>query len=237
MLYDARRVVRLGNWHYIASGKPMKFNTQCGMTLVELLVTLTILGLISLGLAHNLSFGVRVWDRVADLSEATDRISQTQNFLRRQITASRKTVGLASTPQAANAASVGGKQQAFSGARDHLVFTAPWLTSLAQGGLYRFELQRAGDGLQLAWEPAEGIDAEFAGSSSDTGGVSGRRILIDEIASLTIRYYGSDDGRRAATWRDQWSAIDRLPDLLEVEIEFANSKRPGWPTMMISIPR
>ena len=216
----------------------MKSNTQSGMTLVELLVTLTILGLISLGLAHNLSFGMRVWDRVADRSEATDRISQTQNFLRRQITASRKTVRTGSTPQAVNAAgSVGGDQQAFSGARDRLVFTAPWLIALGQGGLYRFELRRAGDGLQLAWEPAERIDPEFAGSSSDVGGVSGRRTLIDEIASLTIRYYGSDDGRRAARWRDQWSAVNRLPDLIEIEIEFANSSRPGWPTMMISIPR
>ena len=56
-----------------------------GFTLVELLVAITLLGLIAVALSGALRFGARVWDVGTERGAQSSRVEAAQNFLRRRI--------------------------------------------------------------------------------------------------------------------------------------------------------
>ena len=116
---------------------------ESGMTLVELLVTLTLLGVLSLAMFGSVRLGARSWDVAYESGEARDEIVLAQGFLRRRLTEMvSRTTGIGD-----------GKDTALSGDARSLSFVAPWLGVIAQGGLYRFEVRLTKGELVLSWRP------------------------------------------------------------------------------------
>ena len=131
-----------------APGLPAARPAGAGFTLVELLVALTLVGLISLVLFGGLRFGTRAWEAGTSRGEESRRVAIVQSLLRRQLS---QAVLPARRSREVDA------PQAFDGAAESIQFVAPLSAHVGFGGLYRFELavERAAARrrLVLRWQP------------------------------------------------------------------------------------
>ena len=206
-----------------APGGAARRRRQAGFTLVELLVALTLLGLLSLALLGGLRFGTRAWETAVTHGGGLDEVAFVQSFLRRE-------VAQAIIPQRAGEAA--DDAPAFVGERDRLDFLAPWQQPLGRVGLYRFRLERA-DGLRLSWEL---LDAEGANTADEEDeAVRGERLLAKEVERLSLRYFGSRDQGDEPDWYDDWDQDAGLPRLIEIELEFDDPSAQPWPKLVVSL--
>jgi len=197
---------------------------QAGFTLVELLVAMTLLAFLSITLFGGLRFGARSWEAVVDSSAERDRIASTQTFLRDRL-------GQLTLPGAARLRQFD-EDGRLDGGPERLEFTAPWLSALSLGGLYRFTLWREdnGDGrLMLRWQPAD-ADPD---ALDELGDLAGERVLLDGVAGLRLSYYGAADEDAEPEWLDQWESPGAPPRLVRVRLAFADARRV-WPDFVVA---
>jgi general secretion pathway protein J len=98
-----------------------------GFTLVELLVAMTLLGLIFVALFGGLRFGTRVWETGNAQSERIAEVEIAQSLLRRLLRQ-------AFVPDAAEGVGT------VRGEADRLAFTAPAPSRFLLGGIYLYEV-------------------------------------------------------------------------------------------------
>lgn len=199
---------------------------EAGFTLVELLVALTLLGLLSVMIFGGLRFGTQSWNAVIATSADRDRIAQVQSFLRARLHS-------ASDAGRARARRDPGDVRVFGDAQA-LTFIGPWLGAVGAGGLYQFALERSphiDDELLLRWRPATPVQ----GSLSDETDRSGHRVLLTGLEELSISYFGSVDDRAPMEWHDAWLEEDIKPTLVRIDLTLGD-RRAVWPPLVIQIP-
>jgi len=173
-----------------------------GFTLVELIVALTILGLISAALFTALRFSARAWEsgetRIADLSDA----AAIRQFLRARLRAVLPQE-LATGPRTS--------EPAFRGERRQLRFAAAMPPEVGRGGLYLFTLrQRPDEPLTLDWQllrPGGAVDI--------ADGRLRPRPLFDASLRIEFRYFAAASENAQPFWQERWHA-ERLPRLIEL---------------------
>jgi general secretion pathway protein J len=196
---------------------------ESGMTLVELLVTLTLLGVLSLAMFGSVRLGARSWDVAYESGEARDEIVLAQGFLRRRLTEMvSQTTGIGD-----------GKDTALSGDARSLSFVAPWLGVIAQGGLYRFEVSLTEGEMVLSWRPLELEDQVPLSASED---LVGQRVLLRGLEKMSFQYFGRRDRDQDPAWHDDWPEIAAVPpDLVRLDVTFGPEKRRAWPSFIVAI--
>ena len=195
-----------------------------GMTLVELLVVLTLLGLLSVVMFGSLRFGVRSWEAVHGAGQGRDDVTLVQGFLRDRL---RDAILLPSGPDGPEL------QVAFTGEETAVAFVAPWLVDLGQGALFEFRLEQRDDAMVLSWKPnelSEDIELEPEGE------IVGERILMGGIRSLSFRYYGTLEDGDDDDWYADWSEPGSAPRLVELTLVFEKDGAPHWPRFVAALP-
>lgn len=184
-----------------------------GMTLAELLVALTLLGMLSLMMMGGLRFGVRAWERTEESSAHVNATVRTHAFLRAR---------LAETS----------RPDAVTGDADSLTFSALWMAALGGAGFYEFELTRRDEALVLAWRPVPDDDAAAERVDDD---LSGERTLLEGVRGLEIAYFGQPPGYPAGEWLGRWEPGWAAPRLIRIEADLADP-RQDWPTLTVGLP-
>jgi prepilin-type N-terminal cleavage/methylation domain-containing protein len=137
---------------------------QSGFTLLELLIVITILGLILAALANGVRFAGQAWQAQERRSARQGDSDAVQNVLRELITSG----------------------TGFEGDGASLRFVSVLPAALARGGLYDVELRAAADRLVLAWQP------HFKGPNHNTGITETE--LTRDVTGLDVSYYITPDG-------------------------------------------
>jgi general secretion pathway protein J len=123
----------------------------------------------------------------------------------------------------------------FEGRRASLRFVGHLPAHRGGGGLQFLELRaeaRAGGTRELvlhhrnAWP-----DTPFAAHVSDGGWA--KRVLVDDLDTLSFRYFGSPEEDSAPVWREDWSGAERLPALIELAVE--PDAGPRWPAIVAAV--
>ena len=193
-------------------------NREGGFTLVELLVAITLLGLLSLVLVGGLRFGARAWEKVETDSRELQDLMIARDFL-----SARLERGLPLAPSGDGS----GEQPVFQGSERSLRFLTDMPGRLGARGLQRvaLDLRRHEDGadLLLRWGP-----------TTPGGEAAGSRALLRDIASMRFAYYdaGSDD--REGGWLDRWEDSDRLPALVRIAVSFPEGDGRAWPPLLVA---
>jgi prepilin-type N-terminal cleavage/methylation domain-containing protein len=223
---------------------------EAGFSLIELLVSLALLGMVAAILASGLSLGQGSWRRSEEKAQASRSMFDAQTALRRLIenmqplrsgsqgSGSQGLRSQASGSQASGSQASGSQGSGyqdlraieFRGSADELDGIVPLPPHIGLGGLYRLHLFRNRSARRLdltlhAYEPR----SEAASGDDETGLTT----LASEIDSLELRYFGKAKGEETPNWRNEWQDQEELPSLISIKVR---GEKIGvvWPELLIS---
>ena len=194
-----------------------------GFTLLELMVALTLLGLIASVAFGALRVGSRSWEAGLKKAGETAEARAIPAFLRRQIGQSLPLVW----------EDAGDKRLAFSAGREQIRFIAPAPQRDQSVGLYEYLLlkvtQMSESRLVLHYEPYQPGETDFRVSEQ-----SPSLVLVEGLQELSFGFYGAGKLSEDAKWRDDWGQdAEYLPKL--VRIGFKTEGRNQWPELLIAL--
>ena len=207
-----------------------------GFTLLELLIAMTVLGVLTSLLASGIGFGARVWERERAALERTADLQIAQDLIRR-------TLGQAWPLIASGGGNASGT--AFEGSDDALHFVGPAPTQGLAGGIYSYGLEtrteRHGLRLVLTWrlrppeqEPRRQRTSNVAPEGQAKLQAGDEVVLVDRLAGVRFSFFGPDEQGAPARWRDRWEAGGRLPALVRLELTFPRGDPRVWPELTVA---
>ncbi|WP_299390679.1 prepilin-type N-terminal cleavage/methylation domain-containing protein [Pelagibius sp.] len=196
-----------------------------GFTLMELLVSITLLGLLGVMMVGGLNFGVRVWERTGSEVQDQGRVAAVQALLRRQLAEMQplEVRGLDRRPRVALDATPGA-----------LTFIGPVPEYLGRGGYHLISLGTetvsGARSLVLRWEPFTRSQPGLTLSDD-----AHREVLLTGIKDLHFQYLGQDQRGQSTGWKATWTDRSRLPHLVEATIVFDDERKERWPRFTAAI--
>ncbi|MGF1447126.1 MAG: type II secretion system protein GspJ [Pikeienuella sp.] len=189
---------------------------DAGLTLLELLVALTLLGLIGVMVAGGVRFGVAVWDRGSARASETVETRVALTAIRRLLAAAepvRFRDGTRDPPVA------------FDGRPDSIDWVGAMPARIAPPGEHRLTLALE-DGTLVLRHAALDDRAQALPATAT------RAPLLGEVAAVALRYYG-EDAAGVPGWQPSWRGRTTLPELVALRIERAGPGDTARPIAVI----
>ncbi len=190
---------------------------QAGLTLIELLVALSLLGLLVAALGGALGTGLAGSRALDERVERLEDTRLTQAALRRLLSRARPV----QWPDGRDTVA------AFAGGRERLDFLADLPGWPGRGGLHQLRLVRDGDRLVLLRRITAGEEAGFA-----FGDVAETSVLMTGVASIRLSYFGAGDGDAPPQWQDAWRGRTGLPRLVRLDV--TRTDGGVWPLLSVA---
>lgn len=189
---------------------------QAGFTLLELVVAITLMGLVLVMLYSGLRVGLSGWDSGEARAEATNRLRLVEEFLRRQLAQSMEVYQINDRQE---------RVVAFTGRADRIEFVAPMLAQLGQGGLYRVWIETDDGRLWIRWRPYLPADPN-AGEERETA-------LLEGVSGIEWAYFGAErDDDPRTEWRSDWASPTRRPLLVRLNLTLQDQP---WPDLVVAL--
>ncbi len=199
--------------------------TQRGFTLLELLISLTLLGLILVLLFGGLRLSIRSWDSVQKKVDNLNSVRSVEGFLRREMEQI--------YPYRWKAAPA--RRFAFVGERHKVNFVAPMPSRIGGGGLYAIalELEQTGSGRRLTWKyvPVDPQMQDFSSLDPAKEMVLAGTELI-AVDDIWLSYFGRETESSAPRWVDRWDSTVTMPQLIRIQVRFADGSE--WPDFVVA---
>lgn len=191
----------------------MRAGRSAGFTLVELLVAVALMALLTVALYDAFRAGTRAANAVGETKEWSVEIGVIYDFMQRELAAAEPLP--VSTDPAQTALQFDGEEQALS-----FVTLPP--ASLAVGGFQRLHLglenDAGGNRLIASWESV----ARAPAAPQPT--MLRPSILVNQVRSIRFAYFGMAEPNQPPGWSERWTAHDRLPQLVRLQIVLADGE-------------
>jgi general secretion pathway protein J len=198
-----------------------------GFTLLEVLVAVTLLGLLSVALFGAVRVGAQGWRHAEQRGTATADAAAVQDMLRRMIASAKPVFASPDPTNAAVAFDGGPRALALIGMLPDAF--APTLQGQGLQGQQRLFLAQFGGTrtLMLAWR----LDLPAA----DGGALPETLVpLVDHVRAVRFAYYGAPADGSAPGWTDSWADRATLPALVRVHLERDAGAPDAWPDLLVS---
>jgi general secretion pathway protein J len=192
--------------------RALRYRSQSGFTLLELLIAITLLSLLTTMLFAGLRLGTRHVERQSTRLERSAQIPAVQSFLRTQL-ANAQPLLLDQTSAR--------KAILFDGRPDGLDFVGVAPESVTIGGLQLFSIEvnpGAASQLRVRWRL-------FGVPEVGVGRGAHETVLLDGVARLAFHYYGIVPLGKEPAWHQAWQEIEYLPSLIRLELVFQDGER------------
>jgi general secretion pathway protein J len=197
-----------------------------GFTLLELLVAITLLGLLMAALFGGLRLGARVWETGETRLDAASRIQIVQDLVRQRLAQA--------LPLETVLPEEGEDYQPLFLGRFDAVRFATLLPDHLGGELALMELALSDTGeaqglgnlvLRLRrLEPDAGIGWDAAPEE---------RILLERVESLELAYFGPRRQDELPEWWEAWEGQVELPQLVSMQLRFGEDDARQWPRLIV----
>ncbi len=195
-----------------------------GLTLMELLVAMTLLGILMTALMGGLRLGTRVWEAGETALRDNSEIQSVRRFLHDRL---EETMPMR-LPNEQN-----DRRITFIGAPQTVRFTSTMPHSFdASPLMMQLELREQENGIDindlvLTWY-------EFDRGTGLASSEPGNRVILDDVADVSFEYYGEHERREPLSWRSTWERTNALPDLVRLQIAFGLEDGREWPALIVS---
>jgi len=202
-----------------------------GFTLIEVMLAMTLLSIMMVLLFSALRISAQSWDAGEGKIAQVNETALVYNFFQRHLVTARplwndymeskQTFSFQSTPRSFS----------FQGTSSSLKFVSAFPASAARPGLQLFmieSVQQQGkeDAVKVTISPffpaVEGEEWEPE-----------EEILLNNVRSFQLAYFGPDENSGTDLWQDQWLDRNTLPGLVKIKIERSNEV--FWPEMLIAL--
>lgn len=189
---------------------------EAGFTIVELLVSLLILGMLILMIIMGLGTGRRVWERMDQSALSIETIEGAQTLLRDRI---ERTYGATRFDSATPYAD-------FRGLPNRINFLAPPTEVNRPQALRRYDLSLDGNGnlLLSSWSDVAADPDRPAITSV---------VVLRGVQAMDVAYFGATASDLTPRWRPTWDHQPAPPRLVRVRLAFAPGDRREWPDMIV----
>ena len=199
--------------------------SQGGFTLLELLISITLLGMILVLLFGGLRLGVRSWDAVQQRVDNLNTVRSVESFLRREMALTQPYRWKTGT----------GQRLAFLGERSKVNFVAQLPARIGSGGLYAIalEIERSEKGKRLVWRhiPIDPLVRDFS-SVSQAPEIVLAGAELSSVDDIWLTYFGRTTDAAAPVWIERWESDTRLPMLIRIQVRFADGT--DWPDFVVA---
>jgi general secretion pathway protein J len=191
---------------------------SAGFTLVELMIGLLLLGFLSVLMLSGFEVTASAWHRVDSHGAAGRARQAAEDQLRRVLVqAAPLPVADAFSDQSVD----------FAGQEEILSFLAPLPERFGARVIVRYRLDRNGNELRLAWSLPDGEAAPSADGNPPT-------VLLNDLSSLAISYFGQDDAAEPPHWQQHWENRRILPALIKIELTQTSVETASWPDLVVA---
>jgi len=191
---------------------------QQGFSLLELVVAITLIGLVLVVLYSGLRLGLNGWDSGERRAEASNRLRSAQEFLRRQLAQS-MTVYETNDDRRE-------RFVVFAGRSEGIEFVAPMPARLGQGGLYRMWIEMADGQLRLRQRPYL--------PGNPAAGEERVNVLLEGVSAMEWAYFGPerDNDQESPRWHADWTSTERRPLLVRLNLTLRGE---SWPDLVVAL--
>lgn len=198
---------------------------QGGFTLLELLIAITLLGLILVLLFGGLRLGVRSWDAAQLNVDTMNTVRSVEGFLRGEMT----------RVYPYRWKNVPGQRLAFLGERYKLSFVAPLPSRIGGGGLYimTMALEQNGNEKRIVWKqlPVSAQMQDFS-ALADVKEMDLVSAEMGAVEEAWLTYFGPQSDGAEPVWTDRWENDKRLPLLIRVQVRLKHGTE--WPEFVVA---
>ncbi len=204
---------------------PYTTRAQRGFTLLELLISLALLGMMMVLLFGGLRLGMRSWDTVQVKVDNMNSVRSVEGFLRREM---ERVYPYRWNPGPA-------QKFAFVGERYKVNFVAPLPSRIGVGGLYAIamELEQNSEGRRLTWKHVP-IDPQMKDFSA-LDQVKEMVLVnteLNKVDDIWLSYFGREKDGADAKWADHWDSITTMPLLIRIQVHFTDGSE--WPDFVVA---
>ncbi|MBF0384009.1 MAG: prepilin-type N-terminal cleavage/methylation domain-containing protein [Magnetococcales bacterium] len=199
---------------------------QSGFSLLELLIAISITGLMASFMYVDLRFSVGAWESGEAKLDQMAQITAVQEFLRGRF---EKAYPLMRAVDDDNKESV-----AFQGAEKSVSMVVPLPSYLVNvnANFYEISIQvgkqsNNNKNLLLTLKPllplAEGEEIKAA-----------ETVLLENIYDVEFRYFGTEESEDENSWQDEWQEQTKLPLLTSMTVHFQKEDERKWPVLTVA---
>ena len=216
-----QRDMFLRKWS-ILSNRQFGNDINRGFTLVEVLIALTLLGVMMTLLMSTFRAGAKSWDAGEAMASETENQFVVHNFLRSYLENARPVIDDFSDEDES--------EFSFQGDKDYVKFVAGLPANQDRGGLWQFELGLEKNGrsndLMVLVEP-------FFPEIDEDAELSETLTLLSNVKTFNLSYFGRGEATdQDEDWHDDWEEKSELPSLVKIELQLEEQKQ--WPDIVIA---
>ncbi len=195
-----------------------------GITLIEVLIALVLLGLVTTVLFTGLDLSARYWRSSESRIAATDRMRIVSGFLHREIS---ETFPLF-WQHGRN------RELVFHGTDEALRFIGTLPAHRGGGGLHVLTLRREPTDTSGQLVLFYRLLGTGNGPLEDVTEDDEKKVLLDDLKELEFSYYGAVQEADAPEWHDVWDSDEALPQLMKIHLG-VGSPAMHWPDIIVPI--
>jgi len=195
-----------------------------GFTLLEVLISIVLFGVVLSLLIGGFRFSIRAWDRSEEYAADTANLQAVHRIFR-------NTLGRAFPITIDEDA---GSLFAFSGDENRVRFAAFLPPYPDQAGLYKvqFDIIRVQELYQLRMSRESFRPASFPEEETEETGTT---VLIETESPIAFSFFGSPTDGQDPDWQSDWGTGDRYPALVRLGSVNEADDTDGWPEIVTAV--
>ncbi|NOU23449.1 MAG: prepilin-type N-terminal cleavage/methylation domain-containing protein [Methyloglobulus sp.] len=195
---------------------------SAGFTLIEVLIAMTLLGIMVVLLFSSMKICADSWQKGEDKITEVNDVAVVYQFFQHHLSAA--------FPLWDDFSDQNNKAFSFQGKSQELQFVSAFPASAKKSGLQLFSLKLINDGdeqlIQVSIIPFFPVARGEEWRNEEV-------ILLRHVRKFSLSYFGSDDPQAEAYWQDDWLEKQAQPRLVKIKIERDDDS--FWPEIIVEL--
>jgi general secretion pathway protein J len=195
---------------------------SAGFTLIEVLIAMTLLGIMIVLLFSSMKICADSWQKGEDKITEVNDVAVVYQFFQHHLSTAK--------PLWDDFSEENNKIFAFQGKNQELQFVSSFPASAKKSGLQLFSLKLINDSdeqlIQVSIKPFYPVAEGEEWRQEEV-------TLLRHVRNFSLSYFGAEESQPEGSWRDDWLEKETQPRLVKIKIERDDGS--FWPEMLVDL--